>query len=274
MTSTDPAAERVSAIAELWSDGDYRRTAALFAPVSDRLAAEWGREGLRVLDAATGTGNTALAFARTGAEVDAFDLTPALLAIARQRAETEGHAIRFREGDLVDIPYDDARFDLVVSTFGAFLVDRPYDCARELVRVCRPDGAVVTTGWAAGGVIGSFVVALSEFHPDFVDPDRADTLQWSDPDRVPDLFAGLGVEVSLEQRTAWFPAASVEDAMTLFEAAAAPVIALRRAITSAGADWQPMRDALLARWSDIARTTDDGIELPSDYGVAVVRPTG
>ncbi|GGI05591.1 class I SAM-dependent methyltransferase [Egicoccus halophilus] len=265
------AADRVAAITGLWSDGDYRRIAALFAPISEQLAANWAGPGLRVLDAATGTGNTALAFARAGAEVDAFDLTPTLLDIAERRAAEQRLRVRFRQGDLVAIPYDDATFELVVSTFGAFLADQQQACARELVRVCRPGGTIVTTGWSGEGAIGVLTAVTVEHHPDLRDPAAPDVRVWSDPDRLPGLFAGCDVEVSLERRTAEFTFASAEQAMEVFETTSGPVRALRTNVERAGRDWSALRQEIVRRWTALARPTGDGIALPSVYGVAVVR---
>jgi 2-polyprenyl-3-methyl-5-hydroxy-6-metoxy-1,4-benzoquinol methylase len=105
MSGTTTDDERVAAIQQVWVEGDYRRIAQLFAPVSELLATELDVAGRRVLDAATGTGNTAIAMARAGAEVEAFDLTPLLLEWARERAEAEQVEVGFHEGELCAIPW-------------------------------------------------------------------------------------------------------------------------------------------------------------------------
>ena len=270
--TTTPQQERIAGITQLWSEGDYRRIAALFAPISHQLVDELEVAGLLTLDAATGTGNTALALAKAGAEVDAFDLTPALLEHARQRAANAHVDIRFREGDLTAVLYPDASFDLVISTFGAFLADDPMACARELVRVCRPGGRVVTTAWAGDGVIGSWSVIAMERHPElFGDPAaQAERFAWSDPERVPELFAGCDVDIRVEHREIWFPFASTTDALEVFEATSGPIMRLRSAVQEAGGDWDDLRAELVRRWDALARPADDGIRLPSTYAVAFV----
>lgn len=110
MAETIGGDERLAGIQQVWTEGDYRRIAELFAPVSERLATELDVAGRRVLDAATGTGNTAIAMARAGAEVDAFDLTPSMLDRARERAVVEHVEVDFREADL---DWDAIRTDLV-----------------------------------------------------------------------------------------------------------------------------------------------------------------
>jgi SAM-dependent methyltransferase len=271
---TDPASddERVAGIRQVWTEGDYRRIAQLFSPVSERLAVELDVAGRQVLDAATGTGNTAIAMARAGAEVEAFDLTPLMLDRARERARAEHVQVRFREGDLTAVPFPDASFDLVVSTFGAFLCDDPAACARELVRVCRPGGRIVSTAWTGEGVIGSLRRATESRYPQLAmaDPSHEAHLVWGDPDRLPGLFEGCDVEVHLEHREVWFPFGSSEDALELFETTSGPVMRLRGAILEAGLDWDAIRSDLVREWDEVAVQTDAGVELPSTYAVAFV----
>lgn len=268
--------ERVEELRRLWSDGDYRRIAQLFAPVSERLAAELDVAGLRVLDAACGTGNTAIVMAHAGAEVAAFDLTPQMLDWARQRAAAEHAAVLFREGELTAIPWPDAEFELVVSTFGAFLADDAAGCAAELVRVCRPGGRIVTTAWTGEGVIGSWRRAVETRHPEFAlqDPSRVDRDAWSAPERVRALFDGDDLEVRVEEREIWFPFASSVEALDTFEATSGPIMRLRDAVLGAGHDWVRIRRDLVAEWDRMAAPTDGGIELPATYAVAVIDRAG
>jgi len=272
MTEPTSEDERVAGIRQVWTEGDYRRIASLFSPVSERLAVELDVAGRQVLDAATGTGNTAIAMARAGAEVEAFDLTPLMLERARERARAEHVQVRFREGDLTAIPFPDASFDLVVSTFGAFLCDDPAACARELVRVCRPGGRIVSTAWTGEGVIGSLRKATEARYPQLAmaDPSHEAHLAWGDPDRLPGLFDECDVEVHLEHREVWFPFGSSEDALEVFETTSGPVMRLRAAIIGAGLDWDAIRGDLVREWDAMAVQTAAGVELPSTYAVAFV----
>ncbi len=98
------------------------------------------------------------------------------------RAAAAGLSIAFVEGDLLDVPYPDAGFDLVVSTFGVFLADDPTRCAAELVRVTRPGGRVVATAWA-GDAAFSRMVALAHQHDPEVVPDGRPS-PWADEHRL------------------------------------------------------------------------------------------
>jgi SAM-dependent methyltransferase len=264
------AADRTAAIRRVWEDGAYEDIGALFEPISAQVVGNLALTGRHVLDAATGTGNSALLAARAGAQVEAFDLTPRLLDIARARAASAGLDIRFREGDLVDMPYPDASFDVVLSTFGAFTVDDPRRCAEELLRVTRPGGSVVSTAWSDEGMFAALIAVVTEQHPGALDPDRPDPAAWADASALARIFAGADVDISVQRLTWWFRFPSLIAPLDLLERASGPVQRLRAAVEAADGDWTESRDEILARWSRLARSTATGVELPAVYGVATV----
>ena len=235
------------------------------------LDADVGLAGREVLDAATGTGNTALALARAGANVHAFDLTPELLAIAQQRAADAGLPVAFREGDLLAIPFADDAFDVVVSTFGAFTADDHRACVSELIRVCRPGGLVVSTAWTRSGLFGALREIPIARHPELWPPDRPDPGDWADPDRLIAMVAGLpvDVEVSTHGYPFWFP--DVATAFGFFEEVSGPVQRIRAGVADLGGDWEALRSEVLERWSQQGTVADGGIELNGVYGVARLR---
>lgn len=257
--------ERVRAIQQLWSDGDYAAVGAAFHVVAQRLAADHVRPGMRVLDAATGTGNLAVEAARAGAEVDAFDLTPQLLDQARARADAAGLDIRFVAGDLLDVPFPDTSFDLVGSTFGAFLADDPARCAAELVRVTRPGGRVVTTAWAVGSAFVALGDLMHEAAPDLAPFSGASP--WTDQERLTELVAGLGVEADLEEAELWLPFPSADDALAFYERTSGPV---RRFVAAVGDQWPQLRVRAVDRWQALARPGPLGVELPGTYAIATI----
>ena len=110
------------------------------------------RPGQRVLDVATGTGNTALAAARRFGRDDCIDYVPALLDRGRERAAAEQLEIDFRDGDAESIPFPDASFDVVLSTVGVMFAPDQEKAAGELLRVCRPGGR---SAWRTGRLMAS-----------------------------------------------------------------------------------------------------------------------
>src|SRR2546430_7594558 len=105
--------------------------------------------GLDVLDLGCGDGTTAIPEAQLGADVLGVDIASNLVAAGNERAEELGLSnLRFQEGDATDLSeLDDGQFDLVVSIFGAMFAPKPFDVAKELVRVTRPGGRIVMGNW-------------------------------------------------------------------------------------------------------------------------------
>jgi SAM-dependent methyltransferase len=138
---------------ELWEKGDFTRIAESMRSSGQELVATLGiTEGLRVLDLGCGDGTTALPAARLGADVLGVDIASNLVAAANRQAQEEGLSnCRFQEGDAchLDALLDDF-FDLVVSIFGAMFAPKPFDVAREMVRVTRPGGRIVMGNWIPG----------------------------------------------------------------------------------------------------------------------------
>jgi SAM-dependent methyltransferase len=121
--------------------------------------------GMRVLDVACGTGNTAIPVAKKGAQVTGVDIAPNLLEQARARASAEGVSASFEEGDAEQLPFADGSFDLVISMFGAMFAPRPDKVAAELVRVCRPSGHIAMANWTPDGFAGEMFRAAVKYLP-------------------------------------------------------------------------------------------------------------
>ncbi len=134
----------------LWEKGDFTRIARTMRESGDALVHLIGVEpGMRVLDLGCGDGTTALPAAQRGADVLGVDIASNLVRAGNLRAEQAGLPnCRFEEGDACDLyAIDDASFDLTMSIFGAMFAPRPFDVARELVRVTRPGGRIVMGNW-------------------------------------------------------------------------------------------------------------------------------
>ena len=131
-----------------WMAGDFGVVAKTIAGRAEEFV---GRlpitAGMKVLDVACGTGNTAIPEARLGAVVTGVDIAPNLLAQARERAAAEELDVRFDEGDAEQLPYDDASFDAVVTMFGAMFAPRYKLVAAEMARVLKPGGLLAMANW-------------------------------------------------------------------------------------------------------------------------------
>src|SRR4051812_31385339 len=137
----------------LWEQGDFTKIAESMRDSGEALVKELGiTNGMQVLDLGSGDGTTALPEARLGAEVLGVDIAANLVAAGNRRAAAEGLAnLRFQEGDASDLfCLEDESFDLVVSIFGAMFAPRPFDVAKEMVRVTRPGGRIVMGNWIPG----------------------------------------------------------------------------------------------------------------------------
>ncbi len=134
----------------LWEKGDFTRIAASMRDSGERLVSTLGiTSGLKVLDLGCGDGTTALPAAKLGADVLGVDIARNLVEAGNRRAdEQELKNLRFQEGDASNLAeLHDKAFDLVVSIFGAMFAPKPFDVAKEMVRVTRPGGRIVMGNW-------------------------------------------------------------------------------------------------------------------------------
>src|SRR5688572_21440922 len=141
--------------ATMWASGDYPGMVETFLlPLGPRLVDAAGiGPGMRVLDVAAGTGNASLPAAIAGADVVASDLTPELLEAGRARADAAGLTLEWAEADAENLPFEDASFDVVMSSIGAMFAPHHQQVADELLRVCRPGGTIGMLNWTPEGMI-------------------------------------------------------------------------------------------------------------------------
>ena len=181
----------------LWEKGDFTRIAATMRASGEALVARLGiTPGMKVLDLGSGDGTTALPEARLGAEVLGVDIASNLVEAGNRRAKEEGLAnIRFQEGDASNLSeLADKSFDLVVSMFGAMFAPKPFDVAKEMVRVTRPGGRIVMGNWIPGDptLVAQILKISSAYSPPppegFVSP-----MTWGIESNVIDRFADAGI---------------------------------------------------------------------------------
>jgi SAM-dependent methyltransferase len=151
----------------MWASGDYPSMVETFLlPLGPRLVAACGiGPGMRVLDVAAGTGNASIPAAQAGADVVASDLTPELLEAGRRRAAAAGLELEWVEADAERLPFEDASFDVVMSSIGAMFAPHHQDVADELVRVCRPGGTIGLLSWTPEGMLGALFRTMGPFAP-------------------------------------------------------------------------------------------------------------
>ena len=137
----------------LWEKGDFTRIARSMRESGEAVVESLGvKPGLKVLDLGCGDGTTALPAARRGADVLGVDIARNLVDAGNRRAQEHGLTnLRFQEGDASNLSeLADDTFDLVVTIFGAMFAPRPFDVAKEMVRVTRPGGRIVMGNWIPG----------------------------------------------------------------------------------------------------------------------------
>jgi SAM-dependent methyltransferase len=181
----------------LWEKGDFTRIAASMRDSGEALVAALGiTPGLKVLDLGCGDGTTALPAARLGADVLGVDIASNLVEAGNRRARAEGLTnCRFQEGDASNLgDLSDRSFDLVVSIFGAMFAPRPFDVAKEMVRVTRPGGRIVMGNWIPGDptLVAQILKISSAYSPPppegFVSP-----MTWGIESNVIERFGAAGV---------------------------------------------------------------------------------
>jgi SAM-dependent methyltransferase len=149
-----------------WSSGDYGKVGVTLTMMAELLAeAADLKPGQRVLDVASGNGNASLAAARRFSDVTGVDYVPMLLEEARNRAEAEGLEVDFREGDAEDLPFEDASFDVVLSTLGVMFAPDQQKAASELLRVVKPGGTIAMVNWVPDGYIGNLFKTIAKHVP-------------------------------------------------------------------------------------------------------------
>lgn len=181
----------------LWEKGDFTRIAETMRESGTALVDKLGiTTGLDVLDLGCGDGTTAIPEARLGANVLGVDIASNLVEAGNARAKAEGLTnCRFQEGDATDLhELEDKSFDLVVSIFGAMFAPKPFDVAKEMVRVTRPGGRIVMGNWIPGDptLVAQILKTCSAYTPPppegFVSP-----MLWGVEDHVTERFANAGV---------------------------------------------------------------------------------
>lgn len=247
-----------------WAAGDFDAVAELIWEAGG-VAAEAAACGPadRVLDIAAGSGNAAVQAAQRGADVVASDLTPELFAAGRRRAEAGGVELDWVEADAEDLPFEDASFDVALSTFGIMFAPRQSVAAAELARVVKPGGRIALCSWQPTGFVGEMFATVAGFlNPP--PPPEGPPVRWGTEDGAHDLLDSA-FDVGCEPRILHQRYDATVDEMTdHFMTNFGPMVMARKALEPQGR-WDEFLTAyreLTRRWN---QAEDGTAALPAAY---------
>ena len=247
---------------DMWGTGDYRAVAEKVTSIAEVLIPRANIEpGMDVLDVACGTGNASIPAARLGARVTGLDLSPGLVAIARERGAEAGVQIDWLEGDAQSLPFDDDSFDRVISAIGHMFAPDHQRTADELRRVCRPDGRIAIACWTPVGAIGEMFKRLGAISPAPPEGSQPPVL-WGTEEHVREL---LGDSVEFERNHVEFNEPSPESYVDFMLTSFPPLIAMRAELGD-----ELVRETYLD-WANDVNEADDGmLRYRGEYLVSVV----
>ena len=257
----------------LWEKGDFTAIASFMRESGETVVESLGvKPPLRALDLGCGDGTTAVPLARLGAEVTGIDIARNLVAAGTKRAADQGlRRLRFQEGDAGNLEgIDDNAFDLTLSVFGAMFAARPFDVAKEMVRVTKPGGAIVMGNWIPNDP--SFVSQLLNISSWFTPPPPEGFLSpmlWGSESHVLERFAQAGVpkeSVSMTKETYYFVSASKSpaDFVDMFRQFYGPTMNAFEAAEQSGRA-EELHTQLLDLAEAHNKSTNDGTLIPATY---------
>ena len=249
-----------------WSSGDYAVVGVTLQIVGEMLCEAVDlRSNQRVLDVAAGNGNATLAAARRFAEVVSTDYVGALLERGRERAMADRLPVIFREADAEALPFADASFDVVLSTFGVMFTPNQQQAADEMMRVCRPGGKIGLANWTPESFIGQLFKTIGKhLPPPFGVQSPA---LWGNTSHLNTLF-GAKASIKAQSRNFVFRYKSPEHWLEVFRSYYGPVVKAFEALdATAGAALETDIDALLGKFNAAA---DGTLVVPSEYLEVVV----
>lgn len=264
----------------LWEKGDFTKIAATMRQSGDEVVQSLNiRPGMRVLDLGCGDGTTALPAARRGAEVLGVDIAQNLVAAGNERAKAAGlDNLRFQQGDASDLnELSDGQFDLVVSIFGAMFAPRPFDVAREMVRVVRSGGRVVMGNWIPGDP--TFIAQVLKVSAAYTPPPPEGFISpvtWGAEDNVRERFGAAGIpaeNITCERATYSFrQQGSPDDLFVAFKNYYGPTMNAFEAASKTGRTDQLEAD-LKGLFNEHNQASESGTEIPATFlKVTVTKP--
>jgi ubiquinone/menaquinone biosynthesis C-methylase UbiE len=250
-----------------WSSGDYAIVGTTLQIVGEELCEALDvRSGQKVLDVAAGNGNASLAAARRWCEVTATDYVPALLERGRERAAAERLMVEFREADAESLPFADASFNVVVSTFGVMFTPDQDKAAAELARVCKAGGKIGLANWTPQGFIGQLFKTIGKHLPPpaGVKPPAL----WGTKARLEEMFGRHAAEISAEPRMFVFRYRSPDHWLDVFKSFYGPMLKAFAALDATGR--AALKRDLLTLLGEFNHADDGTVVVHSAYLEAVI----
>jgi ubiquinone/menaquinone biosynthesis C-methylase UbiE len=250
-----------------WATGNYAVVGTTLQIVGEDLCEALDlRSGARVLDVAAGNGNATLAAARRWCDVTSTDYVSSLLESGRVRAQAEGHAIRFQEADAENLPFPDASFDVVMSTFGVMFTPNQDKAASELARVCKPGGSIGLANWTPESFIGQVFKTIGKYVPPAAGV-KSPAL-WGTKARLDELFGKSAREIRTTSREFCFRYQSPAHWIEVFRTYYGPMNKTFGALDAAkqAAFTQDLMSLIESR----NRSGDHTLVLPSEYLEVVI----
>ena len=250
-----------------WSSGDYAVVGVTLQIIGENLCEALDlRSGQKVLDVAAGNGNVSLAAARRWCEVTSTDYVPALLDRGKARAAAENLKLVFKDADAEALPFADASFDAVVSTFGVMFTPDQDTAASELMRVCRRGGKIGLANWTPQGFIGQLFKTLGKYLPP---PAGAKSpALWGTKERLAELFGTGAASIHAEPHNFMFRYRSPAHFIDVFKTYYGPLL---KAVTALDEDKRVSLladiEALIGR---LNRADDGTMVVPGEYLEAVI----
>lgn len=250
-----------------WASGDYAVIGSTLQIVGETLAeAADLRAGERVLDVAAGNGNATLAAARRFAEVTSTDYVEALLDKARIRAAADGLSVQFRVADAERLPFDDASFDVVMSTFGVMFTPDHATAASEMLRVVRPGGRIALASWTPGGFIGRLFKIIGAYVPP--PPGVKSPSLWGTEPHMIELFGPRAAQLKCERRHFNFRYRSAAHWLEVFRTFYGPML---KAFGAVAPDVRPALERdILALLGELNVGGPDALVVPGEYLEVVI----
>jgi ubiquinone/menaquinone biosynthesis C-methylase UbiE len=245
-----------------WEAGDFAEIAKHIETAAEAFVDRLNiSPGMKVLDVACGSGNLAVVAAQKGADVTGIDIADNLVESAKRRAETLGLDIKFEPGDAEAMPYEDNRFDVVMTMFGAMFAPRPDVTAAELLRVCKPGGRIAMANWTPTGFAGQMFKLGGKYVPP---PPMPPPVEWGLAEKVAERFGDGVSDLQTTHRMAEFdydyePSGVVD----LFKKYFGPTVMALRAMGEE--NHGAFSGDLEQLWSEHNENTSGGTHVKSEY---------